>query len=76
MSNSVITVREAKPRWGPRIALILGGTLVTVFVVLQGVALALPRSNPPVIAEPPWDSPQTRELFMRVSGDCHSNQTN
>lgn len=76
MSNSVTTVREAKPRWVRRIALILGGTLVTVFVVLQGVALALPRSNPPVIAEPQWDSPQTRELFMRACGDCHSNQTN
>ncbi|MFN3337000.1 MAG: heme-binding domain-containing protein, partial [Thermomicrobium sp.] len=76
MSNSVTTSREAKPRWMRRIALILGGTLVAVLVVLQGVALALPRSNPPVIAEPPWDSPQTRELFMRACGDCHSNQTN
>jgi len=61
---------------GKRIALVVGGTLLTLFLALQGVALALPRTNPPVVAEPAWDSPQTRELFMRACGDCHSNQTN
>lgn len=76
MSNTITTVRGAKPRWLRRIALVLGGTFVAFIVVLQGVALALPRSNPPVRAEPAWDSPQTRELFMRACGDCHSNQTN
>lgn len=76
MSESVKTTRAAKPRWVRRILLILGGAVVAFFVVLQGVALALPRSNPPVVAEPAWDSPQTRELFMRACGDCHSNQTN
>ncbi|MCX7622713.1 MAG: heme-binding domain-containing protein [Thermomicrobium sp.] len=65
----------ARSRWR-RISVIAGVALIALFVVLQGIALALPRTNPPVIAEPNWDSPQTRELFMRACGDCHSNQTN
>jgi len=31
--------------------------------------------NPPVIAEPTWDSPQTQALFRRACADCHSNET-
>jgi mono/diheme cytochrome c family protein len=50
-----------------------------VLLVLFGVAQLLPlggeRSNPSVVAEPAWDSPRTRELFLRTCGDCHSNQT-
>ena len=33
------------------------------------------QSNPPVIAEPQWDTPRTRELFFRACADCHSNET-
>jgi hypothetical protein len=33
------------------------------------------RTNPPVSAEPAWDSPQTRDLAKRACFDCHSNQT-
>jgi len=75
MAEPTTIVRTARSRWR-RVALIAGGVLVALFIVLQGVALALPRTNPPVVAEPNWDSPQTRELFMRACGDCHSNQTN
>ena len=32
-------------------------------------------SNPPARHEPPWDSPQTRDLAVRACFDCHSNQT-
>lgn len=31
--------------------------------------------NPPVIAEPPWDRPRTRELVVRSCFDCHSNES-
>lgn len=75
MAEPTTIVRTARSRWR-RVALIAGGVLVALFIVLEGVALALPRTNPPVVAEPNWDSPQTRELFMRACGDCHSNQTN
>ncbi len=68
------TTRVGRSR-GRRLAIVLGSVVVAFFAVAQGIALALPRDNPPVVAEPPWDSPETRELFMRACGDCHSNQT-
>ena len=49
--------------------------LVFVFVVGQLVPYGRTHSNPPVIQEPSWDSPQTRALFARACNDCHSNQT-
>jgi cytochrome c551/c552 len=33
------------------------------------------ETNPPVVAEPQWDSPQTRALAQRACFDCHSNET-
>ncbi len=44
-------------------------------VLIQFVPYGKNHTNPPVVAEPRWDSPQTRELFMRACGDCHSNET-
>ena len=56
---------------------------VSIFVVAVGAALFLliqiipigpQRTNPPVVAEPKWDSPQTRALAKRACFDCHSNE--
>jgi Haem-binding domain len=33
------------------------------------------HENPPVVAEPNWDSQQTRDLAERACFDCHSNET-
>jgi hypothetical protein len=33
------------------------------------------HTNPPVIQEPTWDSPQTRALAVRACFDCHSYET-
>ena len=33
------------------------------------------RTNPTVIKEPNWDSPETRALAVRACFDCHSNET-
>ena len=33
------------------------------------------HDNPPVVSEPNWDSPKTRELAKRACFDCHSNET-
>lgn len=44
--------------------------------VLFAAAQLLPFGrveNPPVTAEPPWDTPRTRELAVRACFDCHSN---
>ncbi len=53
--------------------------LLIGFIVLFGLMQLVPygkdHTNPKVVAEPQWDSPQTRALFMRACGDCHSNET-
>jgi mono/diheme cytochrome c family protein len=54
---------------------VLGGVLALLFALVQLLPVAAARSNPPVVAEPAWDSPRTRELFFRACADCHSNQT-
>ena len=53
---------------------------IALGVIVVCVALALlpflqKHSNPPVVQEPNWDSPQTRELAKRACFDCHSNET-
>src|SRR5512139_3711351 len=48
---------------------------VALFAILQLVPFGRDHTNPPVVKEPTWDSPRTRELAMRACFDCHSNQT-
>lgn len=48
---------------------------VAVFLLAQLVPYGRDHSNPPVLAEPEWDSPRTRELAERACFDCHSNET-
>jgi hypothetical protein len=50
---------------------VLGG----LFGLMQLVPYGRTHSNPPVIQEPAWDSPRTRELAVRACFDCHSNET-
>ncbi len=53
------------------------GVVVALFLVMQLVPYGWARdhTNPPVVAEPAWDSPRTRELAVKACFDCHSNQT-
>ena len=51
------------------------GVLVLVMIVIQFVPYGKDHSNPLVLAEPEWDSQQTKELFVRACADCHSNET-
>lgn len=48
---------------------------LAVFALMQLVPYGHDHSNPAVVAEPQWDSPQTRELAARACFDCHSNET-
>ena len=48
---------------------------VAFLAVIQLVPYGRAHTNPPVIAEPAWDSPRTRELVVRACYDCHSNET-
>lgn len=49
--------------------------LVAVFLAIQLVPYGRRHVNPPVVKEPAWDSPRTRELAARACFDCHSNET-
>lgn len=48
---------------------------VVLFVALQLVPYGKDHTNPPVVSEPKWDSPQTRALVKRTCFDCHSSET-
>lgn len=54
--------------------------LVVIGVFVLGLAIQLVpygrnHTNPPVVAEPNWDSAQTKALYDRACADCHSNDT-
>ncbi|HEY6961417.1 MAG TPA: heme-binding domain-containing protein [Gaiellaceae bacterium] len=46
-----------------------------LFVLAQVVPYGRNHTNPPVLAEPSWDSAQTRRLAREACFDCHSNVT-
>jgi Haem-binding domain len=52
-----------------------GVGFVVLFALIQAVPYGRSHSNPPVLAEPRWDSPTTRALAVRACFDCHSNLT-
>jgi hypothetical protein len=54
------------------IVVIVGAVL---FLLIQFLPFGPQRPNPPVVAEPKWDSPQTRAFVRRACLDCHSNET-
>ncbi len=60
------------PRSRCLIVLIAGLLLLCLLVSVPAWLL---QTNPPVVQEPPWDSPQTRALAQRACFDCHSDQT-
>ena len=49
--------------------------LIGIFLLLQLVPYGRNHTNPTVVAEPTWDSPETRVLAVRACFDCHSNET-
>ena len=53
--------------------LFIGG--VVIAVLIQFIPYGKTYTNPPIIGEPTWDSPQTKELFDKACSNCHSNQT-
>jgi hypothetical protein len=51
------------------------GVAIALGAIMQIVPYGRTHANPPVIQEPEWDTPRTRELAVRACFDCHSNQT-
>ena len=48
--------------------------VVIVFGLIQLIPYGKDHSNPPVLAEPEWSSPETRDLMVRACYGCHSNE--
>lgn len=48
--------------------------LIVLLVVIQAVPYGRAHDNPPVLAEPQWDSAATRSLVVAACYDCHSNE--
>ena len=49
--------------------------IVLLGLLIQLIPLPGRGNNPPVVAEPKWDGPQTAALVKRACYDCHSNET-
>ncbi|MGC2241309.1 MAG: heme-binding domain-containing protein [Acidimicrobiia bacterium] len=49
--------------------------VVALALGIQLIPYGHDHQNPPVIAEPAWDSQQTLDLAKRACFDCHSNET-
>jgi hypothetical protein len=49
--------------------------LAVLFGLIQFVPYGRDHTNPPVVKEPNWDSPRTRQLAVRACFDCHSNES-
>lgn len=50
-------------------------TSIVILLAIQAIPYGKAHSNPPIVKEPVWDSPDTRALVKRVCFDCHSNET-
>lgn len=57
-----------------RIFQILGG-LVVLFLLIQLIPFGRNHTNPPIVSEPQWSSPQARALVKEHCFQCHSNET-
>jgi len=51
------------------------GAVVFLAIAIQFIPYGKNHSTLSVVAEPKWDSPRTKELFVRACADCHSNET-
>jgi hypothetical protein len=53
--------------------------LVLIGLVLFGLIQLIPfgkdHTNPPIVSEPNWNSPQTRQMAKDYCFQCHSNET-
>ena len=65
------------PGWIAAVGMIVGGifAVLALFFLIQLIPFGRDHTNPPVVTEPKWDSPDTRALAKRACFDCHSNET-
>jgi mono/diheme cytochrome c family protein len=48
---------------------------IVLFGLIQLVPFGKTYTNPPVVSEPNWDSPATRQMAKDHCFQCHSNET-
>jgi len=48
---------------------------IILFGLIQLVPFGKTYTNPPMVAEPNWDSPATRQMAKEHCFQCHSNET-
>ena len=48
---------------------------VVVFALIQLIPFGHNRTNPPIVSEPNWSSPEARALAKEHCFQCHSNET-
>ncbi|MDO9206686.1 MAG: heme-binding domain-containing protein [Sulfuricurvum sp.] len=53
----------------------IGIGALALLIGIQFVPYGKNHTNPPIISEPQWDSPRTKELFNNACANCHSHQT-
>jgi mono/diheme cytochrome c family protein len=58
-----------------RVGIVVVAAGAALFLLIQIIPIGPQRTNPPVVAEPKWDSSKTRALAKRACFDCHSNET-
>jgi hypothetical protein len=58
-----------------RLWLFTAVVVVALGLVIQAVPYGRQHTNPAVLAEPAWDTLETRSLAARACFDCHSNET-
>ena len=49
--------------------------IMILFALIQFIPYGKDHTNPPVVAEPKWDTKETKKLFNRACADCHSYET-
>jgi len=57
------------------IAVLIAGT-IGIFLLIQLIPFGHTNTNPPVVSEPNWSSPEARALVKESCFQCHSNETN
>lgn len=76
--DSAIVVGKELNMAGKKFLAIAGFALVGMVafgLLIQLIPYGKGYTNPPVVAEPAWDSPETLALAQRACFDCHSNET-
>ena len=71
------TSTSKAPVWVIIVGSVVGviGAIIALFILIQLIPFGKSHTNPPVVVEPKWDSPETRALAQRACFDCHSNET-